>query len=191
MSGLNDQIRKAVRQLAGTDLVDSVTAFDCTVVSVNEDEFTCVVDAIGDNATTEIPDVKLSSESNDGFTIIPAVGSTVTVVKTDRGLVYVSMFSDIDKVVIVINNTKLTIEDGQITFNDGTNNGLIKIDDLTTQIHNRYTILKNAMLAGFTATDVAITSLGGAAGSVTAYNAAIATFTDLNKTAYEDTTIKH
>jgi hypothetical protein len=191
MSGLNDELRKAIRQLAGTDNVDLVGSFDCTVTSVDEDAFTCDVEAIGSNATTEIPGVRLAAEENDGFTLIPAVGSTVTVVVTDRGLAYVSMFSDIDKVVVIIGSSKMVIENGQITFNDGTFNGLIKIDNLTTEINNRYTILKSAILAGFTAADASITALGGVAGAVTAYNGAIASFTNLNKTAYENTTIKH
>ncbi len=145
--GLNEQLRQAIRQLAGTDLVDGVTSFDCTVVSVDEDNFTCVVDAIGDNATTEIPDVRLAAEGNDGFTLIPSVGSTVTVVKTDRGLAYVSMFSDIDKVIVIINNTKVIIEDGKITFNDGAFYGLAKVAELTQKYNNLENQMNSILVA--------------------------------------------
>lgn len=172
---LNDQLKKAIKQLAGTDLLDTVRVIACTVKSVNEDDFECDVTAIGGDATTEIPSVQLAAESNDGLLFIPKVDSTVIVTITDRGLAYISLFSDIEKIV----------------FLDGTYGGIIKITDLTNEINNRYTILKAAMLAGFTATDASISALGGTPGAVTAYNAAIASFTNLNKSAYENTKIKH
>ena len=64
---LNNQLKEAVQRLAGTFLKDNVHSFDATVTAVNEDEFTCDVIAIGGESGVEIPDVRLSSESNDGF----------------------------------------------------------------------------------------------------------------------------
>lgn len=136
MSDLNDQLKQAIKQLAGTHNRDDVFSFDCTVDSVSEDDFECDVTAIGGNATTKIPSVRLAAEANDGFTLIPSVGSTVTVTVTTRGLAYVSMFSDIDKVIVVINETKLVIEDGKITFNDGSFEGLVKVVELTEKLNN-------------------------------------------------------
>lgn len=135
MSGLNDQLIQAIRQIAGVHLKDNVYTFDCTVDSVKESDFECDVIAIGGNATTKIPSVRLAAEANDGFTLIPKVGSTVTVTITDRGLAYISMFSDIDKVKVVINKTLITITDGEIKFNDGSFGGLIKIEAITNKLN--------------------------------------------------------
>jgi hypothetical protein len=130
MSDWKQELRKAIRQLAGTDNIDGVTSFDCTVDSVNEDEFTCDVTAIGGNATTTVPGVRIASESNDGFKLIPKVGSTVTIVMTERGLAYVAMYSDIEKVV----------------FMDGTYGGIVKVKDpldLTAGLLNKVNNLEN------------------------------------------------
>lgn len=133
---LNDQLRQAIQQLAGTHNKDGVLTFDCTVDSVSEDDFECEVTPIGGNANTKIPGVRLAAEANDGFTLIPKVGSTVTVVITTRGLAYVSMFSDLEKVKVIINETTVTIEDGKITFNDGSFDGLVKVIELTEKLNN-------------------------------------------------------
>ncbi|MES2382599.1 MAG: hypothetical protein V4538_16240 [Bacteroidota bacterium] len=117
--GENDMIRELIQQLAGTFNVDVVTSFDCTVDSVNEDNFTCDVTAIGSNATTNVPEVRLASESNDGFKIIPKIGSTVTIIKTKRGVAYVSMFSDISKII----------------FMDGSLGGMVKVIPLVTKLN--------------------------------------------------------
>ena len=133
---LNDELKQAIQQLAGTHNKDDVMSFDCTVDSVDENKFECDVTAIGGTATTKVPGVRLASEANDGFTLIPKVDSTVTVTITKNGLAYVSMFSDIDKVKAIINDTKIVMEDGKITFNDGSFDGLVKVIELTEKLNN-------------------------------------------------------
>lgn len=135
MSGLNDTLKQAIQQLAGTHLKDNVHIIECNVDSVDEDAFECDVTTIGGNGELSIPGVKLAAEDNDGFTLIPAIDSTVYVTMTDNGLVYVSMFSDVSKVVAIINKTKLIIEDGKITMNDGSFEGLVKVKKLTDKIN--------------------------------------------------------
>lgn len=117
---LNAQIKEAIQQLADTHLVDTVHAIACTVESVDLDEFTCEVVGIGGNADTTIPNVRLSAENNDGFVVIPKVDSTVIVVTTKRGVAYVALFSDVEK----------------IQFLDGSYDGLVKVAELTTKLNN-------------------------------------------------------
>lgn len=183
---LNNQLKEAVQRLAGTFLKDNVHSFDATVTSVNEDEFICDVIAIGGNSDVEIPGVRLSSESNDGFTLIPSIDSTVTIIMTDKGIPYVAMYSDIDKAIVIIEGSKLIIEKNKITFNDGINGGIIKIQELTTSINNKFTLLKSAIVEGFTAQ----ASIDGSVG-LNAFNGAIAADQPLNKDSYENTKIKH
>ena len=117
---MNEAIRKAIRQLAGTDNIDGVSVFEATVLSVDEENFTCEVETIGDNATTKIPDVRISAESNDGFKLVPKVDSTVIVTITKRGVAFVSMVSDVDRIVLL----------------DGSYGGMVKISDLVTKLNN-------------------------------------------------------
>lgn len=171
--GLNEELRKAIRQLAGTDNIDGVSSFDCTVDSVDEDEFTCDVTAIGSNATTSVPGVRIASESNDGFKMIPKVGSTVTVIVTDRGLAYISMFSDIEKVV----------------FMDGTYGGMAKIIELTAKLNTMENDL-NAIKAAFTAW-VVVPNDGGAALKAAAATWSGQTLTPTVRADIENVLIKH
>lgn len=177
--GLNDQLKQAIQQLAGTHNKDDVMSFDCTVDSVSENDFECDVTAIGGTATTKIPSVRLAAEANDGFTLIPKVGSTVTVTITKNGLAYVSMFSDIDKVKAVINKTKIVMEDGKITFNDGSFNGLIKIDSQTLKLNQLVDQLQ---------AQLALIATGIAAGGGSYSPGTLSTF---NKTDYENDKIIH
>lgn len=147
---LNDQLKQAIQQLAGTHNKDDVMSFDCTVDEVREDDFECDVTAIGGNATTKVPGVRLAAEANDGWTLIPKVGSTVTVTITKNGLAYVSMFSDLDKVKAVINETMIVMEDGKITFNDGSFEGLVKVIELTEKLNNIEKAF-NDLVAAYTA----------------------------------------
>jgi hypothetical protein len=182
----NNELKEAIQRLAGTFLKDNVHSFDAAVIAVNEDEFTCDVKSIGSNSEVEIPNVRLSSESNDGFTLIPSIDSTVTIIMTDKGIPYVAMYSDIDKAIVIIEGSKLIIEKNKITFNDGLNGGIIKIQDLTTSINNRFSLIKTALVAAFTAQ----ASIDGSVG-LNAFNSAIASDQPLNKDTYENTKIKH
>lgn len=176
---LNDQLKQAIQQLAGTFNKDGVQVIQCTVDSVNEDAFECDVTAIGGVANTEIPSVSLSAEGNDGFNLIPEVGSTVLVTITDRGIAYVSMFSDITKVIAIVNETKLVIEDGKITFNDGDFGGLIKIEDQTTKLNELVAELQTQL-------GLISTGITGAGGAYTP-----GTLSQFNKNDYENTKIEH
>ena len=93
-------LQDAVQMLAGTYNKDIVSLILCTVDKVND--FTIDCTPISGEATTQIPGVKLNSEANDGFMIVPKEGSTVLVATSSRNDYFTVMYSDIDKVVCVI-----------------------------------------------------------------------------------------
>lgn len=122
------ELSEAVQKLAGTFLKDFLSVMACTVTAVNEESQTCNCTPIGGDSTTELQNVLLTAEENDGLLLIPEVGSTVLVAITKRNEPFVLMFSNIAKVIIVASTA--------IQFNDGSLGGLIKIQNLVDRINN-------------------------------------------------------
>ena len=95
------RIRDAIEQLSGTFNSDKVFVFDAEIVSVNEAERSCVVIAISGKTNNTIPDVRLMASVDDGFFVIPVVGSAVTVITSTYTEPYVSTFSEVSKIVFM------------------------------------------------------------------------------------------
>jgi len=136
------QISEAIQRLSGTFMQDSVKLFLANVDSVNEAERTCDVTPLTDNATTSYPSVLLMAESDDGVLIIPTINSNVLVNVSKRGVAYVCMFSEVDKVTII---TKTLTQ-----FNDGTFGGLVKVQELVDKINRLENTFNNHIHGGVT-----------------------------------------
>lgn len=147
-------IIEAIQKIAGTQLRDNVNLLAASVDSVDEAKRTCIVTTISSQGSVTIENVQLMASIDDGFLLIPAVGSTVLVVYSTFNQPFVTMFSELTKVLIVagennaslqidadgllleINDTKLAITDGLTQFNDGQLGGLVKVAELTTKLNN-------------------------------------------------------
>lgn len=139
---VNKSIFKAKQALAAR-LQSSSSTIYAVVKSVEQDKRTCNV-TIDD---AEFTDVLLYSVENvdlKGFVMIPKVDSTVLVSRIGgSNELYVSMFSEVDKVLLTIGDkvsmqiTEETVEvDAEkIVFNGGHNKGLVKIEELTDKIN--------------------------------------------------------
>jgi hypothetical protein len=136
------QIKEAIERLSGTFMQDSVKLFLASVDSVNEAERTCDVTPLTDNATTSYPSVLLMAESDDGVLIVPTIGSNVIVNVSKRGVAYVCMFSEVDKVTII---TKTLTQ-----FNDGSFGGLVKVQELVDKINRLENTFNNHVHVGVT-----------------------------------------
>lgn len=97
------------------------------VTELNETERT--VDVTPLNGDAEIFGVRLQSSIslNTGLVIFPKVGSVVIVTFLNKLTGYVSTFSEIDKIYINSEN--------EIVFNDGQNNGIVKISPLVNKLN--------------------------------------------------------
>jgi len=194
MSTESDEIKKCIKQLAGTFGLDVVDLIVATVTdnSIAETEWTVTCKPINDSATTEIKSVKLNAEKNDGFLIVPAIDSTVLVISSGINDYYILMYSDVEKIVCVIdNNNSYTFSSSGFVWNDGLNGGLIKIDNLKTQYDTNLAAIKSSVNAALTLIDTQLSALGQPGGSNTAFNAAAAAILNLNKTTLENTKILH
>lgn len=139
----NRQIIEAVQQLAGTQLTDQVYLIPATVVSVNLDENTVDCEPIGGNAITDMPAVQLMAEVDDGFLLVPAVGSTVLVLFSKRQPPYVALYSELQSVQVTIGDRSLTIDAEKTIFNSGEFGGLIKIADLVDRLNNAENLIND------------------------------------------------
>ncbi len=166
-------IAESVRKLAGTGTFDT---FVCKVKSV--ENATCTVVRVLDDL--EIPGVRLNCHSteNSGIVVTPKVDSYVLVTSIDGHSHFVSQCSEVEKITINC-NTKITI-------NDGKNDGIIKIKELTEKLNAFVDTFNNHTHSGtFTGT------IGGATaeGNLTLINTTEAE--SFNRGYYEDGNITH
>jgi len=113
------------------------------VISVNDSEATVKAEIV-DGAIME--DIRLNQvESSLGLLIKPKVGSMIIITFTDNVTAFVSTFSEIDGII----------------FQNGVNEGLVKVVELTSNINERETRL-NDIVIQLTALATAATATGTA-----------------------------
>jgi hypothetical protein len=93
---------------------------------------TCDCTAITGMAGTDMPNVQLMPEVDDGLVLFPTAGSTVFVVYSTYVPPFVVLFSQIDQVLFSA---------GSIQFNDGSFGGLTKSIELQTQLNTTNALL--------------------------------------------------
>lgn len=103
-----------------------------TISSVSESNRTCVVTPT--NGSPDIQDVRLeadytedTSTDSKGFFVVPAVSSLVIVTFLSKDDAFISAWTEIDKIVS---------KQGEWIFNDGSNDGLVKVIELTDKLNN-------------------------------------------------------
>lgn len=69
--------------------------------------------------------------------------------------------------------------------------GLVKVEDLLSEINTRNTTFKTAITTALTSLDASIVALGGVSTSSAAFTAATASITNILKALVENTTVKH
>lgn len=129
-------VREAIMHLAGTHNKDEMFLVQAEVDSVDIATRTCNVTTISGRTVYSIEGVNLMATVDDGILITPTVGSVVFVIHNKRDVRFVVQFSEIDKILYVINDTSIEMTDGKIQLNDGSYDGLVKVGDLVTKLNN-------------------------------------------------------
>jgi hypothetical protein len=129
-------IIEAIQKISGTQLNDKVRLYAASVVSVDEPTRTCVVTTISSQGSMTIENVQLMASLDDGILLLPAVDSTVIVSYSTYNQPFISLFSELQKVLLIVGSSILSIKDGIIQFNDGSNGGLVEVIKLTTKLNN-------------------------------------------------------
>ena len=126
------QLIEAIQKIAGTQLSDKVYVVACTVDTVDIPSRTCDCTVISGQGVTEIPNVLLMTEVDDGFFLVPTVGSTVFVVYSTYNEPFVCLFSQVDQIIFKAD---------AIQFNDGSFGGLTKTLELRDQLNKTNQLL--------------------------------------------------
>ncbi|HWB93506.1 MAG TPA: hypothetical protein VG605_16715 [Puia sp.] len=127
------ELIEGIQKITRTQLSDDVRLEVCTVESVDVPSRTCIVSMLIGQNTTEIPDVLLMAEVDDGFILIPAEGSTVVIARSTYNQPFVVLFSQLQTVLFSADN---------IQFNDGSYGGLTKTPELRAQLDKTTALLQ-------------------------------------------------
>ena len=174
---VNSEIRDGLIAIFKSAHVDT-SAFSGRVVSVDIPTRSCVVESISGQESVEYPNVWLMACQDDGILYIPKVGSVVIVENNANLQPYIVMWSAIESISYVIDkvsykmsdaaillavkDTTLSMTNGLTKFNDGSNAGMVKVIELTTELNKIQTdlaLLKTAlaaMLVGVTTTKTSV-----------------------------------
>jgi hypothetical protein len=160
-------IQDSIRKLAN---ISNVSALVCTVESVDINEKTCYCIPINEDA--DIPNVRIMAQNENGFLLVPKVGSVVIISFLTDSDAYVSMVSEVS----------------EIQLNGDNYDGLVKINDLVDKLND----IENTLNTHITLYNAHVHSGGTIMGS-TGIPAAIDTNTLIPtiKADLENTTCKH
>ena len=141
-------ILASVQKMTGTYNLDQLYLVTGTCKNINEAAGTCDVDAISGNATTTISGVKFQAAIGDGVDFVPVDGSVVKVLFSKYTTPFIVQYSDIDKMILAANSGINHYDDyafdcDKIVFNQGANDGLVKVVPLKTKLNNLESDLNN------------------------------------------------
>lgn len=130
-------MKRIIEQICKDLIVPSLL---CKVTTVDKDNITCDVKPV--NGAADLLDVRLRADdgNKDGQIIYPKIGSLVLIapVDNDRATYFVAMFSEVDEVCCIIDNTRLIAGKNGVTIardKDGLKEALT---DLTNEILKIY-----------------------------------------------------
>jgi len=154
-----------IRKIAN---IDDVRVIPCKVDAVNGR--TCDVTPISGDAPIKNVRLNTTVTGSQGILITPVVGKPVLVIMINRADAFVAMFSEIES----------------ITIDGGTNDGLIKINDLTSKLNtliSQVNALKNDYVM-----HTHPTPAGASSAPTVPFTG---TFSNFSKNDYENAKIKH
>jgi len=161
------------------------------VQSVDESAFTCTLIDDDENATPH-ENIRLRPvlDGNESLTIFPTIGTWALAIRIEDGEEWMIMaVGQAAKYRIVVGNSSLDITSDGVVFNGGSLGGLVKIEDLVSDINGIKTELNNlkTVFNGWTP----VPSDGGAA-----LKTAIVTWAGVNiamtdQADIEDIKVKH
>jgi hypothetical protein len=176
-------VRSAIQKMTGTFDKDDVSIVMCNAGITDIDARTCTCTPVGGNAVSDIINVQLMAGGvNDGWFLIPTVGSIVIVCYSTKNDPYICLFSEIDNAYLIVN--------GKTQFQGGEYGGIPRVDVLITKINNLERLVNN-LIAAYNGHShiLALTSGTGTAGPPTTEEAGIITLT--TREEIENTTITH
>jgi hypothetical protein len=151
-------IINAIRVIAGIGNEKKANFMTATVTNVSEKNRTCEAKVILGTSNSFITEIKLITEKNDGYILIPKKDTDILICIMPDNTSYMVSCNDIDKVICVIDSSnKYEFDSAGFIFNNGTFGGLAKsgvlaskISKLETEINTLKTIISSIISAGTT-----------------------------------------
>jgi hypothetical protein len=183
------ELATAIQQAAGTYQKDTAGFALCEVISVDEAARTCKVRTINGKSVLTYEGVQLMAGVNDGMLLIPTVESQVYISFSKVNTPFVSMFSQLDKVLFVVGEMDIQVTKDGIELNGSNYGGIVKVVDLVSKINTIERDI-NSLKTAFTTWVVAHNDGGAAlkAAAATWYAAQLAITTE---SELENTTLSH
>lgn len=191
MAAAEDNLKRLIRLVGRQDRQNLAVAVG-TVQNIDEDKRICEI-AVDDELT--LFNCRLNAVIDtytDHLLIVPKEGSAVAFLSVGGNLTdtVIIAYSEVEKVLLTIGETTISIIDGKIEINGGELGGLVNIQQLTTKLNALVDWCKNHTHSGV------ITAVSGGSGAPaigTPGNSAPPTTSpsDFDKDDYEDTKITH
>lgn len=175
-------IGDSIQKMAGTFNREHIGMIPCTIKSVSQQARTCVCTPIGGKSVTDITNVQLMAEVEDGVLLIPVIGSTVFVCYSTQNLPFIALFSGIQK-VILIGASGIQLQGGEF-------GGLVEVLALTTKLNNLENLVNDLAAKFNTHTHILTltTGTGTAAPTLTSESTVL---TPTKRADIENTAITH
>ena len=118
MTRLAEDIRRKLKEIAGGE----IQVFPATVKEVDEEEFTCKVETATDIQYADVRLRAVIDKEKKGLSYIPVVDSLVLVGRIgNSNELFIIMPSEIEKVIVTMNEFKVTIDPDKIEILNGEN----------------------------------------------------------------------
>ena len=189
MTKNTDKIRKGIRAL--THKPYEIVSGTVVAGSVDATEYTMTVLPSDDSEGIEGVLLNVITNDENGVVLLPKDNSNVIIGSIDGpGEWSLLKASDLVKVSIVLGSSKVTVTDGLIQFNDGSNGGLTVTPELKTQLDKTTTLLSH-LIAVINGTPVDEPGSGSPSALQAKLKLAITADTLGDYSSIEDTTVKH
>lgn len=125
---------ESIQAITKTRLTDKVWMAECTVDSVDEGSRTCQCTLLEGTVSTSRT-VSLMPVVDDGMLLLPTAGSTVKIIYSEYTAPFVAQYSQVDKILFVIDDKAVQITTDGIQLNDGSNGGVPLVNPLVDKIN--------------------------------------------------------
>ncbi len=178
------EIADCIRRMAGIPGNPFVV---CRASKVDDSKMTC--DGKPEDGTAMITGIRLVSitGNHESTVVIPEDDSLILVAMLSKTDGYVMHCSKAKKIMRKVGNSAEEITTDLIKWNDGQNEGLVIIGKLTAKLNNLITEV-NALKTDYTAHTHPTAATGPPSVPTVPYTG---TFSNFNKSDYENTKIKH
>ena len=151
MASENEKIIGSLRRLMYQDTKSNFYLVD--VISVDINENTCDGTTMLADGNVSIQGIHLSTQNNDGLILIPALGSTVLVLRnTQNNEYYMICSEDLSDIYIHTSNNVNLSSSNTVVLQNTNHGGLVKITELVDKLNNiekAYNNLLNNMRTAF------------------------------------------